>query len=235
VNKSTRPGTIHAPSAPSDGVLALNPGRLHEFYAAGTGDGAATLGLAALLAWRMAGDAPILWLRAGRRSRAVPYAPGLAALGLDPARLILVESGDVSGLLRAAGDAARCAGLGVLLIEARGKLPEFDLTVSRRLLLAIEHSRVTILLARMEAPPVPSAAETRWEVAAISSTPIETDAPGPPAFALRLLRHRGGPAGKELRVEWNRDQRCFRETALPGAILPFPAGGPAADRAPAFA
>lgn len=219
-------------SAPSGGMLALNRGRLHEFYAASTGDAAANIGLATMLAWRMGGAAPILWLRIGRRSRASPYAPGLAGLGLDPARLILVEAGDVSGLLRAAGDAARCAGLGVLLIEAWGRLPELDLTVSRRLLLAAEHSQVTVLLARLESSPAPSAADTRWRIAAAASgEDMVAEAPGAPAFLVELLRRRGGPAGSRWRLEWNREQANFRETALSGALVPFPAGGEAGAQA----
>jgi protein ImuA len=90
---------------------------------------------------------------------------------------------------------------------------------------------VTILIVRAGAAPIPSAAETRWEVAAAPSPPIEAEAPGPPAFAVRLLRRRGGPAGMEYSLEWNRDQACFRETALSGALVSLPAGRSVADRA----
>lgn len=206
-------------------------GRLHEFYAATDEDDAANLGLAALRAMQIAADAPILWIRVARRQgKASPYAPGLVDLGVDPGRLILVEANDVFALLRTAGDAARCPGLGALLVETQGRLPELDLTASRRLLLAAERSRVTVLLARHDASPVPSAAETRWRVAAAPSSRLGVAmAPGPPAFIVELLRRRGGPAGSRWCLEWNREQASFRETALSGAMVSSVAGG--ADRA----
>jgi protein ImuA len=106
---------------------------------------------------------------------------------------VLVETKDLSALLRAAGDSARCAGLGALIVEAKGKAADLDLTVSRRLSLAAERSGVTVLLVRNEAVPTPSAAATRWRVAAAPSKSPGEGAPGQPAFIIELLRRRGGP------------------------------------------
>lgn len=203
---------------------------LHEIYAASGADGASALGFAALLSLRFtAAERPLLWFRR-LRSRGMPYGPGLVELGLEPGRILFVVAPDERALLRAGADAAQCAGVGAILIEAEGKLPLYDLTASRRLRLAAAHSGVTILLVRTGAAPIPSAAETRWEVAAAPSPEIEAEAPGPPAFAVRLLRRRGGPAGMEMRLEWNCDRACFREAALSGAVFSLPAGGSAADR-----
>lgn len=227
------------PSRPSaDGLTqaGLASATLHEIYAASGEDGTSALGFAALLALRFTAERPLLWFRR-LKSRGTPYGPGLAELGLDPARILFVNAPDERALLRAGADAAQCAGVGAILIEAEGKLPLYDLTASRRLRLAAAHSGVTILLVRTGAAPIPSAAETRWEVAAAPSPVIADaeEAPGPPAFTVRLLRRRGGPAGIELRLEWNREQACFREAPLSGALFPLSAGGPATDRAPAFA
>jgi protein ImuA len=206
---------------------------LHEIYAASAGDSANALGFATLLARRFTtAERPLLWFRQ-LKCRGTPYGPGLAELGLDPGPILFVAAPDERALLRAGADAARCAGVGAILIEAEGRLPLYDLTASRRLRLAAAHSGVTILLARTGAAPIPSAAETRWEVATAPSPMIEAEAPGPPAFAVRLLRRRGGPAGMEMRLEWNRDRACFREAPLPGAVFPLSAGGSAADRAAA--
>lgn len=216
------------------GSLNLARANLHEFYAVAGQNEAAGLGLAALLAAQFAGNAPVLWLRlsARREQGSILYGPGLAALGMDPGRLILVETIDSSALLRAAGDAARCGGLGTLLIQAKGKWPAFDLTASRRLLLAAERSGVTVLLVRSEATPMPSAAATRWHVTAAPSRPAEAEdeAPGQPAFIVELLRRRGGPAGSRWRLEWKREHSKFESRALPGAMVSLPACGEAADR-----
>lgn len=211
------------------------PATLHEIYAASAEDAASALGFAALASLRfIAAERPLLWFRR-LKARGAPYGSGLAELGLDPGRILFVAAPDERALLRAGADAAHCAGVGAILIEAEGRLPLYNLTASRRLRLAAAHSGVTILLVRTAAAPIPSAAETRWEVAAAPSPLIDAEAPGPPAFAVRLLRRRGGPAGMEMRLEWNREQACFRESALSGALLPLSAGGPVADRAAVFA
>lgn len=206
-------------------------GRVHELFAAEADDGASAAGFAAMLALRAVGRrAPIFWLRtdeAERRGGGV-HAPGLVELGGDPDTLVLGQAPDAKALLRSSADAARCAGLGVLVVECWGKCPELDLTVSRRLALAAEQSGVALFLLRLEAEPVPSAADTRWEVSAVPSQALEANAPGAPMFEIELLRRRAGPSGMRWRLEWDRDRLVFTEPALPGAVVPLPAGRPAA-------
>jgi len=134
---------------PLDAMLGggLARGRVHEVFGAGGEEGAAT-GLALLWAQLAGGNAPLLWLRSDGAARigGLPYGPGLAALGLDPARLLLGAMPDDAMLLRAAVDALRCPALGGLVMELRGRAPLLDLTASRRLALAAEASGVTALL-----------------------------------------------------------------------------------------
>ena len=195
---------------------------LHEVYAAEVADLAAATGFALGLALRAgvaeekAAERPVLWVRqdfvdaeAGRL-----HAPGLSELGLDPSRLLLVRARDGEGVLRAGAEAARCPALGAVLIEPWGEPRLFDLTASRRLALAAEGSGVPVLLLRVAAAQAPSAARTRWQVRALASRALEANAPGSPAFAVRLLRQRGGAAEREWRVEWDRDRRSFAERSL---------------------
>jgi protein ImuA len=156
------------------------------------------------------------------------YAPGLMELGLDPARLILALAPDEAVLLKAAAESLRCVGLGAVVIELGRNAHGIDLTLSRRLALAVEQSGIAALLLRVEGKPSPSAAQTRWRVAAAASAALAANAPGRPAFNIELLRHRGGPDGLGWRVEWDRDHCSFREAPFPGAVLPLPAGRPAA-------
>ncbi len=206
-------------------------GGLHEVFAGEAQGEASALGFATMLALCVTRDAAappmILWLREDAAQRRTPlHGPGLADLGLDPARLILGVLPDVRALLRASVDALRCAALGAVILELGGNPPLLDLTVSRRLALAAETSGVTPLLLRVRgARPMPSAAQTRWQVAAAPSTALEADAPGQPALALSLLRQRGRPAGFDWNVEWDRDAGCFRPAAFPGARLPLSGGG----------
>jgi protein ImuA len=208
----------------------LGYGRLHEIFADEAEDGWCAAGFALMLAIRASQAAkPLLWLRqeVGEAQGGRLYAPGLAEIGIDPARLILGIAADAAALLKAASDALRCAGLGAVLIEPWQRRNAVDLTASRRLALAAEQSGVTALLLQAGVAPVPSAARTRWRVRAAESAPLPANAPGAPAFNLELLRHRGGPDGLAWRVEWDRDTCSFRETPFSGALLPLPSGRPA--------
>ena len=225
-------GRVGLGAAEIDAALSggLERAALHEVYAAGTAGLAAATGFALGLALRAArgeaqGEAqegaagsgrPILWVRqdfvdaeTGRL-----HAPGLNELGLEPARRLLGRARDGEGVLRAGAEGARCPALGAVLIEPWGEPRAFDLTASRRLALAAEGSGVTILLLRVAAAEMPSAARTRWQVRPLASRALEANAPGGPAFGLRLLRQRGGAAEREWRVEWNRD-RCAFESRTP--------------------
>ncbi len=212
----------------------LPRGRLHELFAADAGDRAALSAFALMLAIRI-GTGPILWIRQDKaiRRSGLLHGPGMRDLGFDPARLIEVIVPDEQALLRAAGDAVRCPELAAVLIEPWKAARAIDLTASRRIAIAAEHSGVTALMLRAEADPAPSAAHSRWEIRAIPAAPLGSeafaaDAPGHPTFEIRLIRHRGGLADFGFHVEWDRDQLAFREPALSGALVPLPAGGSAA-------
>jgi protein ImuA len=203
------------------GGLAL--GRLHETFAADPGDAGAASGFVAALACLAAREGPVVWLREGEaEARGRLHGPGLAELGLDPARLVLAVPAAPLDLLRAAADVVRCARIAVAVIEMSGNPRPLDLTASRRLAVAAEASGVTALLLRIAAQPAPSAAQTRWRVAAAPSLALEADSPGLPAFELNLVRQRGGPEGLRWPVEWNRDTRTLAPAAAPlsGAVVP---------------
>lgn len=235
---------------------------LHEVQASGTADLSAATGFAVGVALRAAGQRPILWVRQdvldGETGRLHP--PGLAELGLDPGRVLLVRARDAEGVLRAGSEAARCSALGAVLIEPWGEPRRLDLTASRRLSLAAEGSGVTTLLLRAAVSPQASAAQTRWQVAALPSRALEANAPGDAVFSVRLLRHRGGLAEREWRVGWSRDRQSFQESRylqethvrdhqgrpdrgdrhatspvsapVPGSVVSFPADRPAAAGGP---
>jgi protein ImuA len=207
----------------------LARGRVHELFAAEGDDGPSAAGFAAMLALKAVGRrAPLFWLRSdeGERRGGMIHAPGLVELGGDPDSLVLGQAPDAKALLRAAADAARCPGLGALVVECWGSARELDLTASRRLALAAEQSGATLFLLRLEAEPVPSAADTRWAVGAAPSQALEANAPGAPAFDIELLRRRSGPAGMRWRLEWNRDRLEFSDPALSGAVVPLPSRRP---------
>lgn len=232
---------------------------LHEFYAQGEGDAASVAAFALLLALRCGRPGPLLWLREDRAARQDrPYGLGLADLGLDPARLVLVQAPDTLALLRAGAEAVACAALAAVILEPfggrsggrSGGAAAFDLTASRRFMLAAARSGV-LTLALRSGDPVPSAAQSRWQVAGAPSevlgakAPFSSqgadapfshqgaDAPGPPVFAVTLLRHRSGIGGFATRLEWDRDSAIFtapRSGPVPAAVPLRTAAAPARGR-----
>jgi protein ImuA len=208
----------------------LARGRVHEIYAAEADDTGSAVGFAVAVTARLTHPGQsFLWLRAERsaQSAGVIQANGWAELGGIPADAIVGVLPDGMAVLRAAVDALRCPALGAVIVESCGAMRELDLTASRRLALAAEKSGVPLLLLRIDAAPVPSAAQTRWQVTAASSRALPGNAPGLPAFDVTLLRQRSGPCGLGWQLEWDRDRRIFREAALSGAVVPLPADRPA--------
>jgi protein ImuA len=209
----------------------LARGQLHELWPAQTRDGASALGFALMLAGCVAGkDGAILWVTedAAERRAGSLYGPGLVELGIDPARLLLVRVPDERTLLRTAGDVARSPAVAAIVVACAGRTPMLDLTASRRLTLFAEGSGATLLLLRTGDPEQPSAAATRWRVAALPSVALEAEAPGHPAFRADLVRRRGGPPSPGWQLEWRRDERRF--AALSGGGAALDGGGQLARR-----
>ncbi len=207
------------------GGLAVSA--LHEFYSVSQGYASAGA-MALLLALRSGRVGPIVLVRDDKaRQDGRLYGLGLVELGIDPARLLLVEAQDTLGVLRAAADAVACGGVATVILTLHGRAAAVDLTATRRLAMAASRSGVTTLLLR-QGEPVPSAAHSRWQVAPAASTRLGGDAPGPPAFALTLLRHRGGIDGFSCILEWDRDRKVFVEAGSANAKADIGA-------APAFA
>ena len=177
----------------------------------------------------------LLWLppEPAEREGGRLHGPGLVAMKLDPADLVVVVVADDAALLRGAADGARCRARGRVIAEGWGGMRRYDLTASRRLMLSAEASGVLMILLRVGGQAVPSAAATRWAVAPAPSRVLAADAPGAPAYDLELLRRRGGPAGARWRVEWNRDTQSFDPAPLSGARLPLVADRAVAGPAPA--
>lgn len=151
---------------------------------------------------------PVLWC--GRRIDL--YGPGLAAWGLDPARLILVEAAKPADLLWAMEEGLRCPGLAAVV----GEVDRLDLTAGRRLQLAAEAGGVTGLVLRQgRAEAGASAATSRWRVVALGNAA----AAGAARWRVELLRCRGGRP-RDWHVEWRDETGDF---ALAAAVCDGPA------------
>jgi protein ImuA len=204
-----------------DSVLmgGLARAALHEIGSQGMVDLPAATAFALAMAVRAAQGRPILWVRqdALDGESGHPHGSGLAELGLDPGRFLFMRVGDAAGVLRAAGEGARCAPLGAVVMQPYAGANVMTLTASRRLALVAEASGVMTLIVRT-ATAEASAARTRWLVTGRPSRALEGNAPGHPTFAIRLLRHRGGLSEREWHVEWDRERGSFQAMPEPSLV-----------------
>lgn len=172
-----------------DGGLAM--GALHEIAGGGNGavDGAAAALFAAGIAARTKGK--ILWCI----TRADLFAPALAQVGLNPDRVIFVESGDEKTLLACFEEGLRHGGLGAVIAE----VATLTMTSSRRLQLAAEESGtigIAIRRWRRQTEALdfgqPTAAVTRWRVSVMPSSALPVPGVGRHRWLVELIRCRAG-------------------------------------------
>jgi protein ImuA len=222
------PDRIALGNAEVDATLqgGLVIGAVHEVFAAAGRQGAAATGFIAGLAGRVTARRPLVWVRQDFtevESGALSIS-GLAELGLDPRLLVSVRAADVDTALRTAADALACDALGAVVLEVWGQARQLDLVASRKLTLAAQASRVTGLLLRVAAEPLPSTAETRWIVRAAHSPPSAHW--GAPVFDAQLVRNRHGPVGRWI-MEWKCDECLFNKpAAYPQPVAAAPAHRP---------
>lgn len=109
---------------------------------------------------------PIVWCPSSSLGGAgMLYGHGLAALGLSPARLLIVDTPHPSHRMAALDDIARTDGLTAVVAEYDGiqKSSDYWMRLMRRIQLAAESSRVTVFL--LGAPLAANGCETVWHIA----------------------------------------------------------------------
>ncbi|MDW8414578.1 MAG: hypothetical protein RMK78_03795 [Thermaurantiacus sp.] len=236
------PPTLHPPPSPAGPRLptgqpeadrhlsgGLKPHALHELAPATPAASAAAAAFAARLAARAAGTCGhVLWCRPP--ARPAPFPPGLAGLGLDPARTLFAEAPEPTQRLMALEEAAPAFAAVVAELDLP---PALRMLASRRLQLLAERTRALVLWLARTPCDSPSAAETRWRIApepcALPALRPLFPGPGgvglgPRRLRLELVRARGLPAGY-----------CWILEMADDATLPPAAGAVAAalaDRSP---
>lgn len=197
------------------GVLpALPRAGLHEIE----GDAAAS-GFAAALAGLLAsGRGRVLWCTPfmALREAGTLYGAGLAACGLDPARLIVARPRQTRDALWTMEEALR----GGVFAAVIGEIETLPLIAARRLQLAAEaHATAALLLLPPRAHGV-GLGMTRWRATSASDG----------AWHIELARCRSGASGTWL-VEWNHATHCFDLVAVSGERPGAPASS-GVDRPP---
>jgi protein ImuA len=141
------------------------------------------------------------------------YGPGLDLFGVPSDRLLMLRVSRPADVLWAMEEALRCGALACTIAELTGDGVAADLTATRRLSLAVREGAGGSglgLLIRHRATPVPTAAATRWQIAAAPSRPDAYGGLGRARFELFLRKNRRGPSGRWI-VEWDHHERTFQQ------------------------
>ena len=233
------------------GGLAL--GRVHMLCGRPGHDGALT-GFAVALLRRILAQtdeaAPVVWCPAAAGGGSgMLYAAGLAALGLDPGRLLIVDSPSPGARLAALEDILRTEGLAAVIVEYDrvSQTSDYWMRLARRAQLAAEASGVTGLL--LGWPVAASGFDSLWHIAPSSAAPLSLAPSGQagrdpswnpswhPCWQVELRHARGGrPWSSQL--SWDAyanslsEIRREHETEAVPEPLPFAPPSPARGSLP---
>ena len=196
--------TLGADSTPVDlGVInhafpnGIFPiGTIHEFVSTKAEETAATCGfISGLVSCLMVNDGACLWISKNRTL----FPPSLMGFGVTPDRVIFIDITTDKDLLWVMEEALKCGGLAAVIAE----IPQITFTQSRRLQLAVEQSKVTGFMIRLNARnPGTTACTARWKISPLPSY-LENGMPGVgyPRWQVELLRVRNGHTGS-WKMEW---------------------------------
>jgi protein ImuA len=213
-----------------DNVLngGLARGALHEILAASPGDEAAAAGFVLALAVRFAAchPGPIIWIGEdfAEREHGAFYGPGLALHGLTTGRLTLVHVPNAKEALWGFEEALKCRAPAVVIGEIWTLAKAYDLTASRRLLLAAQKGGTPGLLFAAGLPgsaeQFSSGAQTRFEIRAgpspqLASAGGRMPLPGLASWSVRIAKARASPSGIDRGlfrpVLWDHAEASFRD------------------------
>jgi protein ImuA len=165
-------------------------GTVHEFICTSQEDASASAGfISGVLTSLMGNDGVCLWISSSQSI----YPPALKLFGIEPDKIIFVELKKEKEIIWAMEEALKCDGLAAVV----GEMQELDFTVSRRLQLAVEQSRVTgFILRRSPRKLSTTACIARWKITSIPGI-VPDDMPGVgfPSWNIELLRMRNGKTG----------------------------------------
>jgi len=175
-------------------------GVVHEFCYKRIEDATASCGfIATLLSALMKNGGVSLWISPSR----ILFPPALKSFGIDVDKIIFLDLQKEKEVLWAMEEALKCDGLTTVVAETR----LINLTASRRLQLAAEHSKVTgFVLHRFHNSFTITASVTRWRIVSLpSALPNDMPGVGYPRWNVELLKVRNGKPGS-WEIEWTGDQ-----------------------------
>lgn len=165
-------------------------GAVHEFISTRNEDRASTSAfITGLLSQILSTSGTAMWISASRKL----FPPALKAFGVQPHRIIFIDLKNDRDVMWAMEEALKCSSLSAVICE----MNDLNFTASRRLQLAVEHSKVTGFVIRPELRKLQTTAcISRWRISTAPSARVD-DLPGVgfPQWKAELLRIRNGRPG----------------------------------------
>ncbi|HKH61279.1 MAG TPA: hypothetical protein VKA49_10640 [Flavitalea sp.] len=185
-------------------------GAVHEFFCARAEDAATSAGfIAGILGSLMRSEGVAIWISSARTI----FPPGLKTFGIDPDKIVFVDLQKQKDVLWVMEEALKCEGITAVV----GEMSELSFTASRRLQLAVNQSRVTGFILRVNPHNLNTTASvTRWKITSIPSLlPDVMPGVGFPRWNIELLKVRNGRPGT-WQIEWKAGR--FRHASTLTAI-----------------
>ena len=198
----------------------LTCGGLHEVVPETEAASASAFGFIVAALGRLPKTRPLVCVMPayGRRPAGRLHGHGLNALGLDPARLILVETAQRKETLWAIEEALHSAAPAAVI----GAIDKLDLRTSQRLQLAATDTGLPLFLLRPAPTLESSAAATRWRIGTAEAARDRFGLIVRPRWHLHLERCRNGRPGQWV-VEY--DHVAHRFSLSAAMADPAHAGG----------
>lgn len=177
---------------PGEGFPRLANGLLQEIFTDERRNSGAALGFALAQARSLLSEKrlAVIYLQLSKHAQelGLPYGPGLASFGFDPASLILVRPANMVELLWAAEEALACKAVAAVIADIADQPKILDFTASRRLSLRAAGAGTSFLLLRYGTGRQASAAHLRWRLTPTLSARKRFDhlAPGPLRWRAQL-------------------------------------------------
>jgi len=172
-------------------------GAVHEFICGGVEDVSASAGfITGILSKLMQNGGVSVWISSSQTI----FPPALKLFGVDPDKIIFIHLQKEKEILWVIEESLKCDGLAAVV----GHVTDLSFTISRRLQLAVEESRVTGFIIRDNSRNMnTTSCISRWRITSIPSISLG-EIPGVsfPQWNVELLKIRNGKPGS-WQIEWS--------------------------------
>jgi protein ImuA len=173
-------------------------GAVHEFFCTDSESNSASYGfIAGIVSSLMKTNTPSIWISSSK----LIFPPSLKSFGIDPHKIIFIQSKKPKEILWTIEEALKSDGVASVV----GEINEISFIESRRLQLAVEQSKVTGFLLRQNPKNLATACVTRWRVKSIPSEKGSIPGIGFPKWNVELLKVRNGKPGC-WQMQWHNEK-----------------------------